>query len=109
MCVVAYMPEAEQERADLPKAERAALINADAKLGAFGAQLGYPHKCCAQRGQAPRAAAKGRTQPVPGLYRQVGKVFVVGAIWPEAQSDPRGFDRAVRRALQRLAELEQSR
>ncbi len=42
MWTVAYLPDAEQERAALPKAERAALINADAKLGAYGPQLGYP-------------------------------------------------------------------
>jgi len=34
------LPEAEQERAALPKTERAALINADAKLGAYGPLLG---------------------------------------------------------------------
>jgi hypothetical protein len=41
------------------------------------------------------------------LYRQVGEVFVVAAVGPEAQSDPRGFDRAVRRALERLAKVEE--
>jgi hypothetical protein len=41
------------------------------------------------------------------LYRQVGEVFVVAAVGPEARSDPRGFERAVRRALQRLADLEE--
>jgi hypothetical protein len=109
MWVVAYMPEAEQERADLPKPERAALINADAKLGAYGPQLGYPHTSAVRnadrlRELRPRA---GRS-PYRALYRQVGKVFVVAAVGPEAQSDARGFDRAVRRALQRLAELEES-
>lgn len=43
MWVVAYLPEAEQERAALPKTERAALAHADAKLGAYGPLLGYPH------------------------------------------------------------------
>src|SRR5258706_1273494 len=43
MWVVAYLPEAEQERAALPKAKPAALITADAKLSAYGPQLGYPH------------------------------------------------------------------
>lgn len=43
MWVVAYSAEAERERAALPKSERAALINADAKLGASGPRLGYPH------------------------------------------------------------------
>jgi len=40
------------------------------------------------------------------LYRQVGEVFVVAAAGPEAQSDPRGFKRAVRRALLRLGNME---
>jgi len=44
MWAVVYLPEAEQERAALPKPDRAALINADAKLGAFGPLLGYPHQ-----------------------------------------------------------------
>lgn len=79
------MAEAERERAALPKSERAALINADAKLGAYGPRLG-----------AWRA-----------LYRQVGEVFVVAAVGPEAQADPRGFDRAVQRALERLAKVEE--
>jgi hypothetical protein len=67
MWVVAYLPEAEQERAALPKGERAALINADAKLGAYGPQLGYPHTVpCATRtgcgscGRGPGAARGGR-------------------------------------------------
>jgi hypothetical protein len=42
MWIVAYLAEAEQERAALPKPERAALINADAKLGAYGPLLWPP-------------------------------------------------------------------
>jgi len=41
------------------------------------------------------------------LYRQVGEAFVVAAVGPEAQSDPRGFERTVRRALERLAKVEE--
>jgi hypothetical protein len=41
------------------------------------------------------------------LYRQVGEVFVLAAVGPEAQRDPRGFGRDPRRALQRLAEMEE--
>jgi hypothetical protein len=41
------------------------------------------------------------------LYRQVGDMFVVAAVAPEAQSDPRGFGRSVRRAMQRLEKLEE--
>jgi hypothetical protein len=108
MWAVAYLPEAEQERTALPKAERAALINADAKLGVFGPQLGYPHTSAVRhadrlRELRPRAGRSAWR----ALYRQVGDVFVVAAVGPEAQSDPRGFERAVRRALQRLADLEE--
>ena len=67
MWVVAYLPEAERERAVLPKSERAALINADAKLGAYGPRLGYPHtsavrdvKGCGNFGLGPGAAPGGR-------------------------------------------------
>ena len=107
MWTVAYLPEAAQERATLPKAERAALINADAKLSAYGPLLGYPHTSAVRgadrlRGLRPRAGRSAWR----ALYRQVGELFVV-AVGPEAQSDPRGFDRAVRRALQRLADLEE--
>jgi hypothetical protein len=54
--------------------------------------------------KADRAAGRSAWQ---ALYRQVGEVFVVAAVGPEAQSDPRGFDRAVRRAQRRLADLEE--
>jgi hypothetical protein len=109
MWVVVYLPEAEQERAVLPNAERAALINADAKLGAFGPHLGYPHTSAVRdadrlRELRPRAGRSGWR----ALYRQVGEVFVVAAVGPEAQSDRRGFERALRRAVQRLEKLEEN-
>jgi hypothetical protein len=108
MWVVAYLPEAELERAGLPKADRAALINADAKLAAYGPRLGYPHTSAvlgahALRELRPRA---GRSA-YRALYRQVGEVFVVAAVGPEAQSDSRGFGRAVRQALERLDRVEE--
>lgn len=111
MWTVVYLPEAEQERATLPKPERAAMINADAKLEAYGPRLGYPHPS-AVRGAAklrelrelrPRA---GRS-PYRALYRRIGEAFVVAAVGPEAESDPRGFYRTVQRALARLATVEE--
>lgn len=109
MWIVAYLPQAETERAALPKVERAALINADAKLGAYGPELGFPHTSAVRGAEGlrelrPRA---GRSA-FRALYRQVGEVFVVAAIGPEAQSNPRGFARTVRRALDRLAKVEES-
>src|SRR5258708_12202354 len=104
MWVVAYLPEAEQERAALPKAEQAALINADAKLGAYGPQLGYPHTSAVRdadrlRELRPRAGRSAWR----ALYRQGGEGFGVAAVGPEALSDARGFERARRPALPRAA------
>lgn len=40
------------------------------------------------------------------LYRRVGGAMVMLAVGPEAQHDRRGFDRAVRRAEERLKEIQ---
>jgi phage-related protein len=98
MWAVVYLLEAQLERSVLPKTERAALINADAKLGAFGPLLDYPHTSAVRGAEGlrelrPRA---GRST-WRALYRRVGEVYVVAAVGPEAESDPRGFQRAVRR------------
>ena len=67
MWVVAYLAEAERERAALPKSERAALINADAKLGAYGPRLGYPHTSAVRgAGSLRELRASGRAQRLPG-------------------------------------------
>ncbi|MHB8289096.1 MAG: hypothetical protein ACYDEY_07655 [Acidimicrobiales bacterium] len=87
--------------------EKAALINAEAKLATFGPALPYPH------GSAVRGADRLRElRPRGGrsrwraLYRQVGDEFVVVAVGPGAEVDPRGFAAACRRAEARLAEME---
>jgi hypothetical protein len=105
---VRYLGEGEQERLGLPKLERNALIHAVEKLEAFGPQLGYPHTSAVQgfaglRELRPRA---GRS-PWRALYRRVGDVFVIAAVGPEAGSDQRGFNQAARRAVTRLADLEE--
>jgi hypothetical protein len=75
MWVVAYLPEAERERAALPESERAALINADAKLGAYGPRLGYPHTSAVRGAERLRelrpgagAAPGGRCTGRSGRY-----------------------------------------
>jgi hypothetical protein len=90
------------------RASEPALINADAKLGAYGPQLGYPHTSAvrgAERLREPRPRA-GRSA-WRALYRQVGEMFVVAAFGPQARADLRRFDRTVRRALERLAKVEE--
>ncbi|MGH3830859.1 MAG: type II toxin-antitoxin system RelE/ParE family toxin [Pseudonocardiaceae bacterium] len=103
MWSVVYLEEAQLELAGLPKTERNAMIRAVEKLETFGPRLGYPHTsavqgCAGIRKLRPRA---GRS-PWRALYRQVGEVFVIAAIGPEANSDQRGFDQATRRADARL-------
>jgi hypothetical protein len=108
MWKVVYLAEAEQERLQLSHGERAALIHAIEKLETVGPHLGHPHTSAVQgvislRELRPRA---GRSL-WRALYRRVGDVFVIAAIAPEAQSDQRGFDRAARRAVIRLANIEE--
>lgn len=105
---VVYLPDAQREHDALPPRERHALYNAVAKLQAIGPALGYPHTSAVQgasqlRELRPRA---GRS-PWRGLYRPAGDWFVIAAIAPEAQHDPKGFIRACRVAAKRLSELEE--
>lgn len=107
MWSVVYLPEAERERSALPPAEIAAMINVDAKLETLGPALGYPHTSAVRDALGLRELRpRGGRSPWRALYRQVGDTFVVAAVGPEAQVSPRGFRRACRLALQRLAEVE---
>jgi hypothetical protein len=108
MWPVVYLPEADQERGKLPATERTAIYNAVRKLEALGPDLPYPHSSDAKgapglRELRPRA---GRS-PWRPLYTRVAGKFVIAAIAPEAEKDPRGFRRACQRATERLSELEE--
>ncbi len=105
---VRYLPEAEEELGELPGTERAAVNNAVRKLESLGPALGYPHASAVRsvpnlRELRPR---QGRS-PWRALYRQVGDVYVVAAVCPEAGSDPRGFTKGYEAAVARLDELEE--
>lgn len=104
---VSLHPQAEAELKRLPTAERVAVLNAAQKLEALGPDLGYPHSSAVRdadrlRELRPRA---GRS-PWRGFYRRFGDVFVLAAVGPEAEVDPRGFKRAVVAAEERLEEVE---
>jgi len=106
--LVVYVPEAERERGGLPANERQALYNAVAKLQAIGPALGYPHSSAVQGTPGLRELRPGGGRsPWRSLYRQVGERFVIAAIAPEAQHDPRRFKRACTAASRRLDELEE--
>lgn len=106
---VRYHPGALGEVNVLPSHERNAIDNAVDKLGSLGPLLAFPHssKVMGDPGGAlrelrPRA---GRS-PWRCIYERIGDVFVIAAIAPEAQKDKAGFDRSVRDAKARLAEVE---
>ena len=46
------------------------------------------------------------SSPWRGFYRRFGEVFVLAAVGPKAEVDPRGFKRAVVTAEERLEEVE---
>ncbi|MGH3295763.1 MAG: type II toxin-antitoxin system RelE/ParE family toxin [Trebonia sp.] len=108
MWEVLYHPDAEVERGKLPAPERTALYNAVRKLVEIGTDLSYPHSSAVKgadrlRELRPRA---GRS-PWRAIYRQCGEAFVIAAVCPEAQQDPRGFRRGCAAAEERLAEVEE--
>jgi len=105
---VRYLPEAEQEREELPGKEKAALYNAVQKLEQIGPSLGYPHTSDVRgfldlRELRPR---QGRSA-WRAFYRRVREPYLIAAVGPEAQHDRRGFDRACEAAVARLTELEE--
>jgi hypothetical protein len=107
MWIVVYLPAAEEEEGKLPGTERAAIYNAVRKLESLGLELRFPHVSDVRgadnlRELRPR---QGRS-PWRPLYRYVDGRFVIAAIGPDGQSDPRRFRQACERAEQRLAELE---
>jgi hypothetical protein len=109
--VVRWHPAAEAERdASWPPQEQVAMFNAVEKLQAAGARLPFPHSSAVQgasgKGFRELRPRGGRSRWRP-IYRQVtSTTFVVLAVGPEAAIDKAGFDAALRRAVQRFAEIE---
>src|SRR5690625_442725 len=106
--MVVYLPGAASERGRLEARERAVLHNAVRKLEALGPDLGYPHSS-----DVPGADRSRELRPRAGrsafraLYRQIGGLFVIAAIAPEALHDRKGLDRACHAAETRLGEIEE--
>jgi hypothetical protein len=105
---VRYHPGAEAEFHALLPGDRNAVDNAVKKLEAYGPALPYPHQSAVRGSRSVRELRPrgGRSRMRP-LYQRFGDVFVIGAIGPEVQVDSRGFERAVQRAVERLAEIEE--
>lgn len=105
---VFLLEEADEELRALPVGERVAMRTAFRKLEEAGSALAFPHQSSVRgttglRELRPRA---GRSQ-YRSFYKRTGpNQFVVGAIGPEAQVDPRGFRRCVKAAQERLSKYE---
>jgi len=108
MWTVVYLPEAEQERDDIPDREQAALYNAVVKLQNVGPSLGYPHTSNVEGADRLRELRpRGGRSPWRALYRQFGGAFVIGAVCPEAKQDPKRFRRGCINAVARLSKVEE--
>ncbi len=103
---VLWHPDAETERHQLPTKEEAAIVNAADKLQALGPDLPFPHTSNVQiatdlRELRPRAGRSAWR----AFYRRIGAAFVIAAVGPEAQADPRGFRKTVQAAERRLDDM----
>jgi hypothetical protein len=100
--------DAREELRRLPAVEARAVMTAVAKLEAFGDKLGAPHSSQVKGSRAGIRELRPRCgrSPWRALYRRVGVAMVILAVGPEAMRDRRGFDQAVRRAEERLKEIE---
>jgi hypothetical protein len=103
MWVVEWHPQAVEELMRLPTDEQVALDHAVEKLAVLGPRLPYPHQSAVQGQQGLRELRpRGGRSPWRALYERQSSAFVIAAVAPEAEVNPRGFDRAVRLARRRL-------
>lgn len=106
---VVQHPASDTERARLPAQEAAAVDTVVEKLRLTDHPLPYPHSSAVE-GKAGAGLRelrpRGGRSPWRVLYARVGEVFVLLAVCPEAEKDIRGFNRGVRAAQKRLAEIE---
>jgi hypothetical protein len=103
---VDFHEDAMGELLGLDTRDQEAVQHARDKLIALGDRLPFPHQSAVRRGAPLRELRPrgGRCRWRP-LYARVGAGFVILAIAPEAEIDPKGFRRGVDAALQRLADL----
>lgn len=111
---VLWHPDAKAERDAIADAnEKVAIRQATDQLRVNGPALRAPHQKAIQgpEGKGLRELRPtGGKSPSRPIYRQVGEdTFAILAVGPEAERDQGGFDRAVRRAQRRRAELEKKR
>ena len=107
MWEVGYHPDAQAERRKPHIKARSAIAHAGERLEGFGPGLTYARRSAVRgsKGGVRELRPRGGRSSWRPLYRRVGDVFVVLAVGPEAESDHRGFYRAVSAAEERLREV----
>lgn len=102
---VVIHPEADAELFHLPDPEAVAVRHALDKLEVLGDRLRFPHQSKVRGSDLRELRPRAGRSPWRALYRRIGDAHVVGAIAPEAEVDRQGFQRAVRAAERRLADV----
>ena len=106
---IRWLDKAKAEMLALPAHEQEALGHAADKLGLLGERLGFPHTSAVKGARPPlrELRPRGGRSRWRGFYQRMGDAMVLASVGPEAEVDPRGFARAVRLALERLADEEE--
>ncbi len=108
MVRVFWLVEAELEFAKLPAAEQLAMIHAVEKLEAIGLSLRFPHTSGIQGTDGLRELRpRGGRSPWRMVYEFSGKDILLLAVAPEARSNNRAFNRALRLAHERQTQVEE--
>lgn len=110
MVDVEVLAEARTELDAIPARERYAINSAIDKLRELGDALGYPHSSAVKEAPGLRELRprQGRS-PWRAFYGRAGnRLFVIAALGPEAQHNPRAFRHAVALAVERIAQMEQT-
>ena len=84
--------------------EHAAMLTAIKKLRDIGPTLSFPHTSQVKGTKLRELRPRAGKSPWRAFYMRFGDVLRIGAIGPEAEHDPSGFQRAVDAAWSRLCE-----
>ncbi|MDQ3693996.1 MAG: hypothetical protein M3464_10245 [Chloroflexota bacterium] len=80
--------------------------NAVVKRREFGEALGLPHSSQIKGTSLRELRARRGRSPWRALYQRIGEEhIIVAAVGPEARHDPRGFQRAIAAAQDRINAL----
>lgn len=103
---VLWHPEAEDEAAGLVSKESVAIENAIEKLRSAGVKLDKRHSDHVGDGLWELRPRAGRS-PWRAIYKRIGETtFVILAVCPEYEENKKGFNKGLKDAAKRFAELD---